>query len=83
MGGTGRNKYPRIVKLFLGAEVLRIESPTRPDMSRDLPPFLGGVSSKHAALNRNKRAITLDLKNAHAVDLVEKMVEEYDILIEQ
>ena len=50
----------------LGANVLRIESPTRPDMSRQLPPFLGEVSSKHAALNRNKRAITLDLKNQHA-----------------
>lgn len=67
----------------MGAEILRIESATRPDMSREIPPFLGGVSTKHAALNRNKRAITLDLKNAHAVELVEKMVSEYDILVEQ
>ena len=67
----------------LGADVLRIESKTRPDMSRQLPPFLGEVSSKHAALNRNKRAITLDLKNQHAVQLVEALVTEYDILVEQ
>jgi alpha-methylacyl-CoA racemase len=67
----------------MGAEVLRVESPTRPDMSRELPPFVSGVSSKHAVLNRNKRAITLDLKNAHAVELVEKLVTEYDIVIEQ
>jgi crotonobetainyl-CoA:carnitine CoA-transferase CaiB-like acyl-CoA transferase len=67
----------------MGAEVLRIESPARPDLTRELPPFLDGVSSKHATLNRNKRAITLDLKNSHAVELVKKMLAEYDILIEQ
>jgi alpha-methylacyl-CoA racemase len=67
----------------MGADVLRIESPTRPDLTRELPPFLGGVSTKHATLNRNKRAITLDLKNPHAIELVEKMVGDYDILVEQ
>ncbi|MEH6570424.1 MAG: CaiB/BaiF CoA-transferase family protein [Halioglobus sp.] len=67
----------------MGADVLRIESASRPDLSRELPPFIGGVSTKHAALNRNKRAITLDLKNAHAVELVEQLVMEYDILLEQ
>jgi len=67
----------------MGAEVLRIESPTRPDMTRQLPPFVGNVSAKHATLNRNKRAITLDLKNSHAVELVKAMVEDYDILVEQ
>jgi alpha-methylacyl-CoA racemase len=67
----------------MGAEVLRIESPTRPDMSRELPPFLGGVSTKHAMLNRNKRAITLDLKSTYAIELVEKLVKDYDILVEQ
>ena len=67
----------------MGAEVLRIESPTRPDMTRQLPPFVGDVSAKHATLNRNKRAITLDLKNAHAIELVKAMVQDYDILIEQ
>ena len=67
----------------MGADVLRIESPTRPDMTRQLPPFVGGVSSKHATLNRNKRAISLDLKNPHAVVLIEKLVAQYDILVEQ
>lgn len=67
----------------MGADVLRIESPTRPDMTRQLAPFMGGVSTKHATLNRNKRAISLDLKNPHAVTLIEKLVAEYDILVEQ
>jgi alpha-methylacyl-CoA racemase len=66
----------------MGAEVLRVESPTRPDLMRELPPFLGGISTKHATLNRNKRAITLDLKNVHAIELFKTLVAEYDILVE-
>ena len=67
----------------MGADILRIESPTRPDLTRQLPPFVGSVSAKHATLNRNKRAITLDLKNAHAIELIKELVQDYDILIEQ
>ncbi|MCW5848375.1 MAG: CoA transferase, partial [Anaerolineae bacterium] len=48
----------------LGAAVVRIESPTRPDMVRFLPPFDGDVSVWHAVLNRNKRSLALDLKRS-------------------
>lgn len=67
----------------LGAEVLRIESPTRPDLCREMAPFADGVSTKHAALNRNKRSITLDLKVPAAVALVKQLLADYDIVIEQ
>ncbi len=36
----------------MGAEVLRIESPTRVDLTRVLPPHVDGVSASHAYLNR-------------------------------
>ena len=67
----------------MGAEVLRIESPTRTDLVRVLPPHDGGVSASHAYLNRNKRCIALDLKQAEAVALVKQLVAEYDIVLEQ
>lgn len=67
----------------MGAEVLRIESPTRMDLVRVLPPHDGGVSASHAYLNRNKRCIALDLKQAEAVALVKRLVAEYDIVLEQ
>ena len=67
----------------MGAEVLRIESPTRMDLVRVLPPHDGGVSTSHAYLNRNKRCIALDLKQAEAVALVKQLVVEYDIVLEQ
>ncbi|MGE8498848.1 MAG: CaiB/BaiF CoA transferase family protein [Pseudomonas sp.] len=67
----------------MGADVLRVESPSRVDLVRVLPPHDGGVSASHAYLNRNKRSIALDLKQAEAVAVVKKLVEEYDIVLEQ
>ncbi len=67
----------------MGAEVLRVESPTRMDLLRVLPPHDGGVSASHAYLNRNKRSIGLDLKRQEAVEVVKQLVSEYDIVLEQ
>jgi len=67
----------------MGAEVLRVESPSRMDLLRVLPPHDGGVSASHAYLNRNKRCIALDLNQAEAVALVKQLVAEYDIVLEQ
>jgi alpha-methylacyl-CoA racemase len=67
----------------MGAEVLRIESPTRMDLLRVLPPFDGGTSASHAYLNRNKRSLALDLKRPEAVEVVKQLVGQYDIVLEQ
>ena len=67
----------------MGAEVLRIESPTRMDLLRVLPPHDRGVSASHAYLNRNKRSLALDLKQPEALEIVRQLVAEYDILLEQ
>ncbi|MWV15844.1 CoA transferase [Pseudomonas sp. L-22-4S-12] len=67
----------------MGAEVLRIESPTRMDLVRVLPPFDGDSSTSHAYLNRNKRSLALDLKNPQALAVVHRLVAEYDIVLEQ
>jgi crotonobetainyl-CoA:carnitine CoA-transferase CaiB-like acyl-CoA transferase len=71
----------------MGAEILRIESPTRPDLVKFMPPFVGAgkdkVSAAHATLNRNKQSMTLDLKNKNAKDIIHKLLQDYDIVIEQ
>lgn len=68
----------------LGADVLRIEAPNRPDIVRMSPPYLGesAVSAAHAMLNRTKRSITLDLKNPQSTAIVHKLVQTYDIVLE-
>ena len=71
----------------MGADILRIESPTRPDLVKQMPPFLGEGSAKisaaHATLNRNKQSMTIDLKHGDAKGIIHKLLAEYDIVIEQ
>jgi len=71
----------------MGADVLRIESPTRPDLVKFMPPMLGEgkhkVSAVHASLNRNKQCIAVDLKSGEAKEIIYKLIKEYDIVIEQ
>lgn len=67
----------------MGAEVLRIESPTRLDLLRVLPPHDQGVSASHAYLNRNKRSLALDLKQPEALEVIKQLLADYDIVLEQ
>jgi len=59
-----------------GAQVVKVEHP-HGDHFR---PLLGGAY--HAAVNRNKRDISLDLKNPEAVEVVKKLMADSDVLIE-
>ncbi|MCB8942301.1 MAG: CoA transferase [Ardenticatenaceae bacterium] len=70
----------------MGAQVLRVEAPNRPDMVRLMPPFdEEGHSSWHALLNRSKRSLALDLKKPGATAVIKRLVREggYDIVLEQ
>lgn len=67
----------------LGAEVIRIESPTRADPVRRLAPQRHGVSAAHAWLNRNKRSLALDLKQPEAIEVVHRLARTHDIVVEQ
>ncbi len=75
--------YASQILADLGATVLRIESPTRPDLVHALPPFIGRASSANASLNRNKRSLALNLKHPLASRIIERLLEDYDIVIEQ
>ncbi|OZG72169.1 carnitine dehydratase [Hahella sp. CCB-MM4] len=67
----------------MGAEVLRIESPTRMDLLRVVPPMTGKVSASHAYLNRSKRSVALDLKKAQSKEVIARLLDDYDIVVEQ
>jgi crotonobetainyl-CoA:carnitine CoA-transferase CaiB-like acyl-CoA transferase len=66
----------------LGAEVIKAEPP-KGDEARTWPPILDkGESGYFLSLNRNKKSITLNLKDPRAKDIVYKLAEEIDIVIE-
>jgi crotonobetainyl-CoA:carnitine CoA-transferase CaiB-like acyl-CoA transferase len=65
----------------LGAEVIKVEPPNG-DPVRLAPPLKGGESAYFFSVNRNKKAICLDLKKPEAVDIIYRLVEKSDALIE-
>lgn len=78
--------YATMMLADLGADVLRIEAPNRPDLTRLLPPFdENGISAGHGMLNRSKRSLGLNLKAEGAVEIVTKLIVEqgYNIIVEQ
>lgn len=75
--------YATMMLADMGAEVLRVESPQRMDLTRVTPPHDGNVSTAHAYLNRGKRNITLNLKEPEAIERVKALVREYDVVVEQ
>ncbi|WP_308302476.1 CaiB/BaiF CoA transferase family protein [Peribacillus deserti] len=75
--------YATMMLADLGADILRVESPSLPDFIRELAPFDGEDSAVHQHLNRSKKSISLDLKKPESADVVRKLVQEYDIVLEQ
>lgn len=67
----------------MGAEVIHVESPTRVDLVRIMPPYANGQATAHSYLNRNKQSIALDLKDKNNIELIKSKISEFDIVIEQ
>ncbi|HAX04097.1 MAG TPA: CoA transferase [Acidimicrobiaceae bacterium] len=65
----------------LGAEVIKIEPPA-PDTGRSGQPHVGPMSLYFAQQNAGKRAISIDLNFPEAQQIVKKLVENADIVIE-
>lgn len=65
----------------LGAEVIRIE-PLVPGFGKKLPPVVKGESLFYWSIHRNKCHFGLNLKDPEGIRIVEKLVEQYDVLIE-
>lgn len=66
----------------MGADVLKVEQPGGGDYARHYPPRVDGVSTFFAAVNRNKRSMTLNLKTDRGVEILEQLVREADVLLE-
>ncbi|WP_371971029.1 CaiB/BaiF CoA transferase family protein [Acinetobacter sp. AL9] len=67
----------------MGAEVIHIESASRPDLIRLFPPYANGQATSHSYLNRNKQSITLDLKSPESIQLIHEKITDFDIVLEQ
>ncbi|CAM4042327.1 CaiB/BaiF CoA transferase family protein [Bordetella muralis] len=66
----------------MGADVIKIEHPEGGDTLRSWPPLSDGYSENFASLNRNKRSVTLNLKDAGDVELARRLIDDADVLLE-
>jgi crotonobetainyl-CoA:carnitine CoA-transferase CaiB-like acyl-CoA transferase len=65
-----------------GATVIKVEPPQGDEVRDWGPPFHEGDASYFIGLNRNKRSIGLDLTQASGRDVLFRLLEEADVLIE-
>ncbi|MDP3488348.1 MAG: CoA transferase, partial [Bacillota bacterium] len=74
--------YCAMVLADLGAEVVKIEVPGTGDDSRAFGPFVGTESAYFMSLNRNKKSMTLNLKDEDAKEIFLDLVKQADVLVE-
>lgn len=66
----------------LGADVIKIEDPKIGDYIRWWPPRIGRNSGFHVVLNRNKRSVSLNLKDPQGQDIFRRLVKTADVVLE-
>jgi len=66
----------------MGADVIKIEHPEGGDTLRAWPPITDGYSENFASLNRNKRSVTLNLKDPADVERARQLIDSADVLLE-
>ena len=71
----------------MGAEVIKIERPRTGDLARGRGPFIGDadtrqISSRFLGVNRNKKSVTLDLRNPTCKVAFENLVANSDVLLD-
>jgi crotonobetainyl-CoA:carnitine CoA-transferase CaiB-like acyl-CoA transferase len=66
----------------LGAEVIKVESPAGDDTRHWVPPTRGDTGTYYLAINRNKRSIVLDLRDADDLEVAHRLTQRADVMIQ-
>jgi crotonobetainyl-CoA:carnitine CoA-transferase CaiB-like acyl-CoA transferase len=66
----------------MGADVIKIEEPEHGDETRSWTPFWNGESTQFVSFNRNKRSLTVNLKEKEGIDIILALAQKADVMIE-
>lgn len=65
-----------------GATVIKIEMPHKGDDTRAFGPLKNGASMYYANVNRGKKGVTLNLKDAEGKEIFKTLVKKADVVVE-
>jgi crotonobetainyl-CoA:carnitine CoA-transferase CaiB-like acyl-CoA transferase len=74
--------YSTMLLADLGAEVVKVEGPGGDDTRTWQPPVRDGVSTYYLGVNRNKRSVVLDLRDAGDLAAAHELARRADVFIE-
>jgi crotonobetainyl-CoA:carnitine CoA-transferase CaiB-like acyl-CoA transferase len=75
--------YCTMLLADMGARVIKVEQPGRGDDTRAWgPPFLAGESAYFLSVNRNKESLTLDFAAPAGRDVLARLIDRADVLVE-
>lgn len=66
----------------LGARVIKVERPGSGDFARGYDERVDGLASHFVWTNRSKESLTLDLKQAEAMGVLEQVLAKADVLVQ-
>lgn len=66
----------------LGARVIKIERPGVGDFARAYDQRVAGLASHFVWTNRSKQSLSLDLKQPAALEIVQRLLEQADVLVQ-
>ncbi|RLV50565.1 CoA transferase [Nocardioides mangrovicus] len=74
--------YATMLLADLGADVIKVEGPGGDDTRHWTPPVRDGVGTYFLGINRNKRSVVLDLKDADDLVLAHELSTRADVFIQ-
>lgn len=74
--------YCTMVLGDMGAEVIKVEKANGGDDSRQMGPYVNDESTCFSQINRNKKSISLNLKDQQAKDIFYRLAKDADVIVE-
>ncbi len=82
LGGVIAGNFGQVILADLGAEIIKIEPKTGDTARNASMAAIEGESAIHLFMNRGKKSVSLDLKTAEGLEILHRLVEQADVVID-